>query len=105
MKRARPFFSAVYDRGEVFAVGNSYNDDSVRSAVERYDTLSMRSTLMVNRLPNDRANLSAAIFNNKLFIIGGIYRYANPDNAPAGWNEEEDGSYMTEVFCDDIYCS
>ena len=88
MIHARYSFKSVWLRGEVFAICSSVGEGC--GTVERIDMLSKRRTLLQQRLPLPAGLrcLSAAVLDDRLYIIGGRYR-----NEEAGRNVISDAMY------------
>ena len=67
----RAAFGAAWRRGEIIAVG--------RGTAERYDSLSRKWTPVSQPMPKNFRGVSAAMFNDKIYVTGGFY--ANDQNA------------------------
>jgi len=76
MLRARYWQGVVYHQGEVLSISTGYNPVASRGTMERLDTLTQAQTELVERLPNNLCFTTAAIFNNKLVVVGGRYDIA-----------------------------
>ena len=68
--------TTVYHQGEVFSISTGYSPRASMGTIERLDTLSQTRTMLQSNSPHPLCDTSAAILNNKLFVIGGIYRNA-----------------------------
>jgi hypothetical protein len=72
----RAYQDTVYHQGEVFSISTGETPVASIGTMERLDTLSQTRTMLRSNLPHPLYNTSAAILNNKLFVIGGKYRDA-----------------------------
>ena len=68
--------ATVYHQGEVFSISTSDFPEACEGTMERLDTLSQTRTMLQSNLPHPIKHISAAILNDKLFVIGVEYEDA-----------------------------
>jgi hypothetical protein len=67
--------STIYNKGEIISIGTKkYIDES--ESIEIFDTLQQKRTLLKIKSPENFYRSTIAIFDDKIFIIGGV-RYNN----------------------------
>ena len=97
-------FASAWLRGEVFSIGSDYGPGF--GTVERLDTLSKRRTVLQQPSPLPYLRyLSAAVLNDKLYIIGGLYNAKREANEDDDEDEiDDEGMVIDYVESDAVYC-
>jgi len=71
MLLARSHHAAVYYKGEVLSISIGWFPSTSEATMERLDTLTQTQTQLADRLPNCLVYMTAAVLDDKLYVLGG----------------------------------